>query len=386
MNNGWHKVRLSEVLVPVNRNEKVVASKEYRLLGVRLDGRGPFLRETVTGAETSAKSLARVVKGDFIYSRLFAWRGAFGIIDPELDGCYVSSEFPTFNVKPDQLDIQFLNLWFYLPSTLAAVVECCTGSTPLTRNRFKEEFFLALHIPLPPHGEQRQIVARIDSITSQIAAINQLRVEQQKDIGRALLSAFELALRGAPRRPMSEVAPLVRRPIEIDMASSYPELGIRSFGKGTFHKPSLSGADVGTKRIFKINPGDLLFSNVFAWEGAIAVARPDDSGRVGSHRFISCVPNPEIATSQFLCFYFLTEEGLSKIRAASPGGALRNRTLGLSALNQISVPTPTLERQRSFDELQEKVKRLRIEHSDVATELDAMLPSIVDKVFQDSRK
>jgi type I restriction enzyme S subunit len=74
-------------------------------------------------------------------------------------------------------------------------------------------------------------------------------------------------------------------------------------------------------------PGDLLFTNVFAWEGAIAVARPEDAGRVASYRFISCVPKPDVATSQFLCFYFLTPEGLELIGAASPGSALRNRTL-----------------------------------------------------------
>lgn len=80
-------------------------------------------------------------------------------------------------------------------------------------------------------------------------------------------------------RPMAEVAPLVRREESIDLNGSYPELGIRSFGKGTFHKPPLSGSDVGTKRLYRIEPGDLLFSNVFAWEGAIAIALPKDAGR-----------------------------------------------------------------------------------------------------------
>ena len=32
---------------------------------------------------------------------------------------------------------------------MAEVERCCTGSTPQSRNRFKEEFFLGLEIPLP---------------------------------------------------------------------------------------------------------------------------------------------------------------------------------------------------------------------------------------------
>src|SRR5687768_6644334 len=92
MNKPWPSIKLAEVLKPTNRAESVNASKEYKLLGIRLNGRGPFLRESVMGTQTSAGRLFRVAKGDFIYSRLFACRGAFGVIPEELDGCYVSGE------------------------------------------------------------------------------------------------------------------------------------------------------------------------------------------------------------------------------------------------------------------------------------------------------
>ena len=69
------------VLTPVSRaGIGSTLRKEYRLLGVRLDWRCPFLREVVTGAQTAANRLIRVEEGDFIYSRLFACRGAFGLI------------------------------------------------------------------------------------------------------------------------------------------------------------------------------------------------------------------------------------------------------------------------------------------------------------------
>ena len=45
MTTAWPKVRLKEVLNPINRGEVVDSVREYRLLGVRLDGQGPFLRE-----------------------------------------------------------------------------------------------------------------------------------------------------------------------------------------------------------------------------------------------------------------------------------------------------------------------------------------------------
>ena len=181
---------------------------------------------------------------------------------------------------------------------------------------------------------------------------------------------------------MKDVAPLVRRSVNIKHEEEYYELGIRSFGKGTFHKPPISGIALGTKRIFQIMPGDLLFNIVFAWEGAVAVAKPKDAGRVGSHRFLTCLPKNGLATSTFLCFHFLTEQGLQQLGEASPGGAGRNRTLGLKALEEIIVPVPPLKKQIWFDGLQSRADAIKQLKEEAAAELDALLPSVLDKAFR----
>ncbi len=76
-----------------------------------------------------------------------------------------------------------------------------------------------------------------------------------------------------PLRPVVEIAPLARRAQPAALEDRYPELGTRSCGKSMFHKPPLSGAEGSAKRLYHIEPDDLLFSDVFAWEGAIAIAR-----------------------------------------------------------------------------------------------------------------
>ena len=175
----WERVPLGDLLVsvPASRREAVDPDKKYRLLGVRLNNEGAFLRETKKGSESSAPSLYRVESGDFIYSRLFAWRGAFGLIPPELDGCYVSNEFPLFRAKDDRLDLEWLDYWFHLQDVIRTVEADCTGSTPLTRNRYKETFFLALEIPLPPLPEQQRIVARVKGLVDKVEEARRLREE-----------------------------------------------------------------------------------------------------------------------------------------------------------------------------------------------------------------
>ena len=178
---------------------------------------------------------------------------------------------------------------------------------------------------------------------------------------------------------MGVVAPLVRRPVAIDENASYPELGVRSFGKGTFHKPALPGIEVGSKRLFRVEAGDLVFNIVFAWEGAVAVAVDTDDGRVGSHRFLTCMP--EAATASFLRYFFLTEEGLRLLGEASPGGAGRNRTLGLKALDAIPVPVPSLDAQRWFDTVQHKAASIRAAHVAASADLDTLLPALLAEAF-----
>jgi hypothetical protein len=64
------------------------------------------------------------------------------------------------------------------------------------------------------------------------------------------------------------------------------------------------------------------------------------------------------------------------------GGAGRNRTLGMKALESISVPVPPIEDQRRFDALCEKVRTAGDLGAQANTELDALLSAILDKAFK----
>ena len=378
---GLSTAPLGDLVSQVARAEKVLPDSKYRLLGVRLEGNGAFHRETVRGTETSATRLTKVEAGDFIYSRLFAWRGAFGLIGHDLDGCFVSNEFPLFQIDRSRLDARYLNRWFQLPATWRRVEEDCKGSTPTTRNRFKEEFFLKLEIPLPPLLEQQAIVARLDALADKARQLTAHLDAIDVDADQLLAQQFRAAIVDAPYRPMSEVAPLVRRQVVVEPEASYPELGIRSFGKGTFHKPAVPGMELGNKRLFRIEAGDLLFSNVFAWEGAIAMAGPADAGRFGSHRFMTCVVDEGSMLSNFLLYYLLAPEGLEKVREASPGGAGRNRTLGVEKLAKIKVPAPPLAAQKAFVNLQSTVSALKARHAAIRADSAALLLSVLERIF-----
>jgi hypothetical protein len=167
-------ISIGDVLQPHEEVETLIPSEAYGLLGVSLAGRGPFLRETKMGQEIGARQLNKVAQGNFIYSRLFAWKGAFGIIPEELDGCYVSNEFPVYNVDETVVLAEYLSLYFSRPYVWGEVEKYCKGTTKASRNRFKEKYLLAMDIRVPSIETQKKILELNKESKSQIALIQNL--------------------------------------------------------------------------------------------------------------------------------------------------------------------------------------------------------------------
>ncbi|MDV7210098.1 restriction endonuclease subunit S [Azotobacter beijerinckii] len=376
---AWSKVTLGELLRRSNEPAIIDPAAEYHEVTIKLWGKGVLSRGKVRGSDvTTARRVVRA--NQLILSKIDARNGAIGLVPPELDGAIVSNDFPSFEFyDPRKCDPAFMG-WLVRS---APFVELCKAASEGTTNRvrIKEERFLDQQIELPSLAEQQALVVRLNALAEKTRQVDTHLDAVERDAEHLLALRFRDVIADAPLRPMAEIAPLVRREQSIDLDGSYPELGIRSFGKGAFHKPPLSGSEVGTKRLYRIEPGDLLFSNVFAWEGAIAIAKPEDAGRFGSHRFITCQANPELTSAEFLRYYFLSDEGMLKISEASPGGAGRNRTLGLEKLMAIEVPMPSLATQQAFDRLQTEIASLKTKHAAIRETNTALLPATLERVF-----
>lgn len=376
---AWRTVQLGEVLRQKRDRVLIEPGKLYKQITVKLWGKGLTLRGICDGSEIAAESQVAVGKDDFLISKIDARHGAFGLVPRDLEGAVVSNDFPCFIVREELLDPRFL-AWFSKTEAFVSVCrQASAGST--NRVRLKEGSFLSFEMPLPPLNEQEAIANRLDMVQTKLGEREAELAAIEREANAMLFNAFQEVTEGVEQLPLSEISPLVRRPVEVAVDGEYPELGVRSFGKGTFHKPTLTGADVGNKRLFEIHKGDLLFNIVFAWEGAIAVPNVEDHGRVGSHRFLTCVPNPELALAEFVRFYLLTPEGMQKIGEASPGGAGRNRTLGIKKMEKIRVPIPDIEVQRRFVALCAYVEEIRNIRAETTKDAEALIPAILHDIF-----
>lgn len=378
MKHNWSVVTLGSVIKHRKSFIEIDDFRKYKLCRVQTKAQGVVLREEKDGSEIKTKQQQVCRAGELIFAEMDARFGGYGIIPPELDGSIVSSHYFLYEINTEEIDRQFLSYCLSQPWFLSQVE--AKGSTNYAAIRPHQ--VLNYEIPLPPISDQKRLVAKIGVVKNNLNQILKIRSEQSKDIKNLLYSKYSEIIENADRLPMNEVAPIHRRPVKIELDETYQELGTRSFFKGVFEKESFRGSDLTWEKPYWIKSGDLVFSNIKAWEGSVALISQKHDGWVASHRYITCLPNYELIKPEFLLYFFSTPAGMDILSNASPGSADRNRTLNTKKLMLAKVPVPNFELQKEFVELFHKVEALREHHKQTEKELDELMPSLLDKAFK----
>lgn len=380
MKTGWSEVPFTDFATLVRREASIDDDGEYPEVGVRCFGKGLFHKLKRTGIEVGDKKLFRLKEGDFVLQVTFAWEGAVAIVGKDDESLFGSVRVLTFEIDTAVCDARFL-LWYF--RTAAGVAQLARIS-PGTAGRNKVLAIGRLgemKVPLPPFAEQQRIVAHLDAIEARLIRAQQLQEEQELQLKAALNSAFHKLKVDVRWKPVGEVAPLAWRRITIDPDKSYTEFGIRSFYKGIFLRRKVAGATFSWQELYRLKAGDIVFSNIMAWEKAIAIAHGEHDGWVGNHRMLVCEPRPDVVLPTYLLHYFMTSEGFAKILQASPGTAARNKTLKADNLMAIEVPIPSLSRQRTFESLCEHVASIRAAQKPQVADIAKIFPSLLDRIF-----
>ena len=147
---------------------------------------------------------------------------------------------------------------------------------------------------------------------------------------------------------LGECLSRVEKPVEVKPNKLYTQIGIRSHGKGIFYKEPVTGAALGNKSVFWIEPDCFIVNIVFAWEQAIGKTTQSEVGMIGSHRFPMYRPVNDRVDIDYLISYFLTKRGTDILEAASPGGAGRNKTLGQERFLKSEIVLPPIGEQQKI--------------------------------------
>lgn len=239
-------------------------------------------------------------------------------------------------------------------------------------------------IPIPPPPMQGRIVEVIGAIDDQIDALGTEALALEGLLRGRKAELFAHYAATEPTQLISQVLEEVKRPIAVDPAAEYRQIGIRSHGRGLFTKEAVTGESLGTKRVFWVEPGDLVINIVFAWEGAVAIVPPEITGYCGSHRFPT-YRRLDGENIEFFRLFFSTEPGRRLLADCSPGGAGRNRTLNRKRLMHSPIAMPSIQEQkRGIDELQAldtQVTALRTEMALLRRTRTAVLSGLLNRTI-----
>lgn len=391
----YPKVALKRLLSKSEEWITPQAEEEYQLLTIRMWGKGIVERGIMKGSEIAAKRMYVVRPQQFIISRIDARHGASGVIPDKFDGAITTNEFPIFNTNTSVLVPQYLGWLSKTPDFIELCKVASEGTT--NRVRLKEDKFLNLEIPLPPLEEQRRIVARIEELSTAIAEARGLRQKSLVDcqrirdtIARQLLDKH-LDHQATIEKLIGRVN--LKNGISIKSINGVSEIACLRCSAMRDGFIDLNDAKPVPMDRVQAEPYLIQHNDVFIIRGngskelvgkAGWVSQASD-GKIFPDLFIRVPLDKEKILPQFFVLWWNSPTMRVKIQE------MAKTTSGIWKINQghiasLTIPVLSLDEQRRIvaylDDLQAKIDSLKRLQAETAAELDALLPSILDKAFK----
>ncbi len=384
MNIKWPRVKLGEVMRQRKEFVTIDDLETYKRPRVKLHAQGIVLRDEVPGALIKTKQQQVCRSREFLVAEIDAKVGGFGMVPDSLEGAIVSGHYFLFVVNEQVLDPRFLD-WFIRTPEFKDQVNA-QGSTNYAAIRPSD--VLGYEIPLPPLAEQPRIAAKIDQLAAKIAEARSLR-QQAAEEAEALLAAVSARL-FEPRMgwKVKAVKDLCAPPQYGFTESATDE----PVGPRFLRITDIQDGHVDWNRVpfcrcaepvkYLLKPNDLVFARTGATTGKSFVIRDCPEAVFASYliRLRVC----GTVSVDYLYRYFQSPAYWEQIADEKKGTGQPN--LNGSKLERLKIPVaPEPEQRRIVAELnalQAEVDALKPLHSESAAELEALIPSILDKAFK----
>jgi len=390
MSKAWPLVKLGEVISQRKEFITIDDAQEYMRCRVKLHAKGIVLRDRVTGSEIKTKQQQVCRAGEFLVAEIDAKVGGFGIVPDELEDSIVSSHYFLFTIDSAKLNKKFLDFYSKTPTFREQVN--AKGSTNYAAIRPQE--VLNYTIPLPPLAEQQRIVAKIERLAGKIKEarkINERRSEETELLRYSSLRKFRNKVLNSSEYKKDKLGLITKI-----TAGGTPSRDNPSYWNGNIpwiKTGELLDNDIESSQEFITEIGIKDSSTKIFPQDTILIAlygQGQTRGRTG--RLL--IP---AATNQACCAIFPNNSKFEpryiqywlrslyvELREKAKGGAQPN--WNSSTIKNIEIALPPLLVQHHIvnylDNLQAKIDHLKIIQAQTTTQLDALLPSILDKAFK----
>jgi type I restriction enzyme S subunit len=166
-----------------------------------------------------------------------------------------------------------------------------------------------------------------------------------------------------PTVSLGEVTRLDLHREPIDPSKTYAMVGVLSFARGLFDREPIENGNTSYKYFLRLQPDHIVMSQLFGWEGALALSNERFAGKYLSPQFPTFLSDEGRLDRKFLGWLMRRPGFWSDLGTRASGMGDRRRTLNPDAFFACKIPLPPLDEQRRIvariDELAAKVEEAR---------------------------
>jgi type I restriction enzyme M protein len=225
-------------------------------------------------------------------------------------------------------------------------------------------------VRIPP----TELLATINSSASDSALASKELMHVLQELGHVESDWVEIG----------DIAELIKRPAEILSGEIVRSIGVKWWGKGVQIAEEKPADDLRAARFF-VRHNDLVYNDMWARHGSVGIVPKELCGSVASAHFPTWELDQSRVVPDYLSFVFKSPWFWADCENKSQGSTGRN-AITKTLFRKIKVPLPTVAEQsilvEHFASIQNRVERLRLLQSQIAKELEALFPSILDRAFR----
>lgn len=388
----WPQVALGEILTERNEtpDPALVRAGDIPIISkIRFSDGGIELR---TDSDTSTKMIL-IHPGDLVLSGINAMKGAIAIYQPESSQRAAATiHYAAYEVNEEKADIRYL--WWLLRSQYFQ--EILSQQVPQgIKTELKAKRLLPVVIPLPSLTEQMEIVLAIQNFSLKIHGALQLQKAAIQENGQvvgsmtvSLMKSYSNVSKVALKELILDIRYGTSRKADSD-PTGVPVIRMGNIQNGTItfedlkylKEPSTSESNS-----FTLQKGDILVNRTNSADlvGKSAVFEGNGTFFYASY-IIRLRPDFSKINPHFLNYYINSPIG-REFMLANKSQLIGQANINSKKLLALEIPVPDLDKQ---EDCVRQLRTLSLLQTNISTfqksclnELDALLPSIVSKIFQ----
>jgi len=145
---------------------------------------------------------------------------------------------------------------------------------------------------------------------------------------------------------LGDIASRSIEPVPVEPDRLYRTIGVFNRGRGVFERPPIMGVDTKYSAYFRLAPGQLIYSKLFAWEGSVALVPDGFDQHVASAEFPVYDLNHEAADRRYLDHVLKWDGVAGQLAGATTGMGQRRQRVNPDKFESIQFPLPDLPEQR----------------------------------------